>query len=331
LAELKQAALMLPNQSVLINALPMLEAQASSEIENIVTTADRMFQYADIAPLNIDSATKEALQYRSALFEGFKNLKTRPLNTNMAEKICTTIKGVDMSIRKTVGAALQNDKSGEIIYTPPEGETLLRDKMANWESFLHKDENLDVLIKMAISHYQFEAIHPFADGNGRTGRILNILYLIDGGLLDIPIIYLSRFIIKNKADYYQLLLNVTTKGEWENWIIFMLNAVQQTSSWTVKKVNAILKLMEATREYMQNEAPKIYSSELVDVLFNQPYCRIANLEKAKIAKRQTGALYLKQLANIGVLEERKVGRENIYINSRYIRLLKSEVNGFEAF
>jgi len=331
LAKLKQAALMLPNQSVLINTLPLLEAQASSEIENIITTTDRMFQFADKIPANIDPATKEALQYRTALYDGYINLKKHPLNTTTAEKICTTIKGVDMTVRKTPGTALQNDKTGEIIYTPPEGEALLRDKMANWETFLHSDEDLDALIKMAVSHYQFEAIHPFTDGNGRSGRILNILYLIDCGLLDIPILYLSRFIIQNKADYYQLLLNVTLRGEWTNWITFMLNAVQETSNWTCGKINAILKLMEATREFMRTETSKIYSSELVDVLFNQPYCRIANLEKAGIAKRQTGSVYLAQLVKIGVLVERKVGRDKIYINPRYIRLLTSDTNDFIPF
>ena len=236
-----------------------------------------------------------------------------------------------MTVRRTPGTALQNDKTGETIYTPPEGEALLRDKMANWENFLHSDTDLDALIKMAVSHYQFEAIHPFTDGNGRTGRVLNILYLIDRGLLVTPILYLSRFIIQNKADYYQLLLNVTLKEEWTDWIIFMLNAVQETSNWMCGKIKAILKLMEATRQFMRAEMPKIYSSELVDVLFNQPYCRIANLEKAGIAKRQTGSVYLAQLAKTGVLVERKIGREKIYINPRYMRLLTNDSNDFAPF
>ncbi len=331
LAELKQAALMLPDQSVLINTMPLLEAQASSEIENIVTPTDRLFQYADKVPANIDPATKEALQYRTALYEGYMNLKKRPLNTTTTEKICTTIKGANMTVRKTPGTALQNDKTGEIIYTPPEGETLLREKMANWENFLHSDTDLDTLIKMAVCHYQFEAIHPFTDGNGRTGRVLNILCLIDRGLLDTPILYLSRFIIQNKADYYQLLLNVTLKEEWTDWIIFMLNAVQETSNWMSGKIKTILKLMEATRQFMRAETPKIYSSELVDVLFNQPYCRIANFEKAGIAKRQTGSVYLAQLAKTGVLVERKIGREKIYVNPRYMRLLTNDSNDFAPF
>lgn len=331
LAQLKQVALMLPDQTVLTNTLPMLEAQASSEIENIVTTTDRLFQFADTNPANIDSATKEALQCRTALYEGYLNLKPRPLNTTTAEKICTIIKAVDMTIRRTPGTALQNDRTGETIYTQPEGEMLLRDMMANWEAFLHKEDDFDPLIKMAICHYQFEAIHPFTDGNGRTGRILNILYLIDRGLLDIPVLYLSRFIIENKSDYYRLLLEVTKKDEWTDWIIFMLNAVEETSRWTTGKINAILKLMDATREFIRAVLPKIYSSELIDVLFNQPYCRISNLSKAGIAKRQTGSIYLAKLANAGVLVERKVGREKVYTNPRYLRLLTSDAHSFAAF
>lgn len=331
LAKLKQAARLLPNQSVLINTLPLLEAQASSEIENIVTTTDRMFQFAENIPANIDPATKEALQYRMALYEGYLNIKTHPLNTTAAEKICSTIKGADMTVRRTPGTALQNDLTGEIIYTPPEGEPLIRDKLANWEVFLHDESDLDALIKMAISHYQFEAIHPFTDGNGRTGRVINILYLIDKKLLDIPILYLSRFVIQNKVDYYRLLLEVTTKGNWEEWVTFMLRAVQETSDWTVTKINSILELMEATRDFMRAKTPKIYSAELVEVLFNQPYCRISNLEKAGIAKRQTGSVYLGQLAKAGILIEKKVGRENIYINPRYLRLLTTEANDFKAF
>lgn len=331
LAELKQAALMLPNQAVLINTLPLLEAQASSEIENIVTTTDRMFQYADRETANIDPATKEALRYRTALYEGYKNLKRRPLSTTAAEKICTTIKGVDMTVRKTPGTALQNDLTGRIIYTPPENEALLRDKLANWEQFLHGDDDLDTLIKMAVGHYQFEAIHPFTDGNGRSGRVLNILYLIERGLLEIPILYLSRYIIQHKEDYYRLLLNVTGEGAWADWVIFMLDAVRETSNWTSGKIHAVLKLMEATREFMRAETPKIYSAELVDILFIQPYCRISNLEQAGIAKRQTASVYLNRLAEAGVLTRRKIGREKIFINPRYIRLLTADSNDFAQF
>lgn len=234
-----------------------------------------------------------------------------------------------MTIRNMSGTALQSDRTGAIIYTPPEGEALLRNKIANWESFLHHDDDLDTLAKMAIGHCQFEVIHPFTDCSGRTGRIFDILYLIDRGLLDIPILYLSRFIIQNKVEYYRLLLNVTVKQDWQNRIIFMLNAVEQTSRWISDKINAILKLMQGTRDFIRTYESKIYSTELVDVLYRQPYCRIYNLVEAGIAKRQTASVYLSKLAEVGVLLEHKVGREKIYTNPRYLRLLTGQVNGLE--
>lgn len=298
LAELRKAAEMLPNQSVLINSLPLLEAQASSEIENIVTTTDKLFQYANSnSETHIDPATKEALRYRTALREGFESIKSRPLNTVLAENLCSILHGVEMTVRKVPGTTLSNQASGEIIYTPPEGEALLRQKLHNWEVFLHDQNDIDPLIKMAIGHYQFEAIHPFTDGNGRTGRILNILYLIDRELLTIPVLYLSRYIIKHKKEYYQNLLNVTLKDDWESWIIYMLNAVANTSQWTCNKIKNIVGLMEETVDYVKTKQPKIYSRELVELLFVQPYCRISNVVDAGIVKRQTAAEYLQKLVS----------------------------------
>lgn len=333
LAELNKAAEMLPNQSVLINTLPLLEAQASSEIENIVTTTDKLFQYANhISETNTDPATKEALRYRTALKEAFEVIKSRPLNTVLAEQICSTLKAIDMTVRKVPGTALLNQATGEIIYTPPVGETLIREKLHNLEQFLHDDNNeIDPLIKMAVAHYQFEAIHPFTDGNGRTGRILNILYLIDQALLTIPILYLSRYIIQNKNEYYKYLLNVTLKEEWEPWIIYMLNAVENTSQWTCDKIKIIIQLMDEAREYVKNRLPKIYSRELVDLLFVQPYCRISNVVDAGIVKRQTAAEYLKKLASENILNEIEVGREKIYINPRFMEILLKENNSYASF
>lgn len=324
LAELRKAGEMLPNQSVLINSLPLLEAQASSEIENIVTTTDRLFHFASGQADKADPATKEALQYRTALFEGYLGLRNRPITTRTAETLCSAIKGVDMSIRQVPGTSLGNDRTGEIIYTPPVGEYILRDKLANWEHFIHSEDDIDPLIKMAIAHYQFEAIHPFTDGNGRTGRILNILYLIELELLEIPVLYLSRFIIQHKADYYRLLLGVTQKGDWEPWILYMLKAVEETAGWTCSKIDLIIKLMDETRDYIKTTTPQFYSYELSELLFTQPYCRIKNLVDAGIAKRQTAAVYLKQLAKVGVLNETKVGRENIYINPRFMSVLMTD-------
>ncbi|MDD1632367.1 MAG: Fic family protein, partial [Methylococcaceae bacterium] len=262
LAELKQAGELLPNQGLLINLLPLLEAQGSSEIENIVTTTDRLFQYAQ-EDSQADPMTKEALRYRTALRQGFEELVRKPLCTNTALEICSTIKSVQMDIRKVPGTTLSNQATREVIYTPPAGENIIRTLLSNWEAFLHADDTIDPLIKMAIAHYQFEAIHPFTDGNGRTGRILNILYLIEQELISLPILYLSRYIVQNKHDYYRLLLGVTTDQHWEDWIIFMLKAVQTTATWTTHKIAAVRQLIEQTTEYVQNQLPLIYRYELM--------------------------------------------------------------------
>ena len=330
LAELKQAAELIPNQGVLINTLPLLEAKDSSEIENIVTTTDKLFQHAQSESL-ADPATKEALRYRTALYSGFRSLAERPICTATAVEICRTTKGVDMDIRRTPGTQLINDRNGEVIYTPPEGEALLRDKLANWERFLHNETELDPLIRMAVGHYQFEAIHPFTDGNGRTGRILNILYLIQEGLLGLPILYLSRFIIANKNDYYARLLDVTRKDEWEPWILFMLQAVEETAQWTTAKIAAVRVLAEHTTTHVRERLPKIYSRELVDVIFEQPYSRIANLVEKDIAQRQAASRYLKDLAALGVLKEIQVGKEKLFIHPKLMQLLTRDSNEFASY
>ena len=332
LAELKQASEMLPNQFVLINTLPLLEAQASSEIENIVTTTDRLFQFANFGEHSADPATKEALRYRTALKDGVDSLSERPLSTSTAIKICSMIKHVNMEVRKVPGTSLTNQTTGETVYTPPSGEDVLCKKLKNWENFLHsQDDGLDPLVKMAIAHYQFEAIHPFTDGNGRTGRILNILYLIDQGLLNIPALYLSRYIIKNKNAYYSLLLNVTKEQDWESWVLYMLTAVEQTSRWTCNKISMILTLMSETQGHVRDHAEHIYSKELIDVIFTQPYCRISNVVDAGIAKRQTASQYLKKLSEIGVLEESQHGRDKVFINPRFMQLLSSEEDAYKPF
>jgi Fic family protein len=326
LAELKQAAELIPNSAVLVNALPLLEARASSEIENIVTTTDKLFEYADIAEDRADAATKEALRYRSALYEGTKMVQRGMLTTDMALQICSTIKGIELDIRDDSGTTLKNRMTGEVIYTPPIGQKLLQAKLDNWANFMHRNTELDPLVRLAIQHYQFEAIHPFADGNGRTGRILNILFLVEHGLLDSPILYLSRYIIRNKAAYYRLLQAVTKDQSWEPWIMFILDGVEETCTWTTDKIKAIRELMEHTGSFVQNRLPKIYTWELVELLFKQPYCRIGNLVDAGIAKRQTASVYLNQLCEIGILKEIKSGRENLFVHPKYIELLTGEEN-----
>ena len=331
LAELKQLGESLPNPTVLINAIPLLEAQASSEIENIVTTSDRLFRFAETGNHQLDPATKEALRYRTALHHGYRRLTQRPLNTNLAVEVCGIIKDVGLDIRRTPGTQLVNDRTGEIIYTPPEGEALLRKKLANWEAFLHADDDVDPLVRMAAGHYQFEAIHPFTDGNGRTGRVLNLLYLVERGLLNQPTLYLSGHINRSKRDYYRLLLDVTTAERWVDWTLYMLEAIRETSVWTSNKVRAAQALLEHTVQHVQRQAGNIYTRELVEQLFVQPYCRIPNLVDNGIAKRQTASVYLKQLCDIDVLEEHKVGREKLFLHPKFLALLTRDSNEFDPY
>ena len=262
LAALKEAATLIPNQDVLINSIPLREAKDSSAIENIVTTNDKLFRFANMDADLADPATAETLRYRTALLKGYESIRERPLCTNTAIEICRAIKNTDLDIRKTTGTHLHNETNKQIIYTPPEGEAILREKMANWERFLHNEKDIDPLVRMAVAHYQFEAIHPFPDGNGRTGRILNILFLIDQGLIDLPIIYLSRFINDKRSEYYRLLLEVTTKQNWEPWILYMLDAIEETAEWTYQKIWAIKRLMDATVRHVKPMASRDDSAEL---------------------------------------------------------------------
>lgn len=330
LAGLRQATELIPNPSMLINTLPILEAQASTEIENIVTTADALFRHLH-GEGPTDAATREALRYREALLEAFTSMKTRPLSTRTAESICTRIRGVEMGVRKVPGTALANVATSEVIYTPPEGEDLLRNLMANWERFVHDDSSLDPLVRMAVAHYQFEAIHPFTDGNGRTGRVLNSLFLVQKGLLGLPILYLSRYIIDHKPDYLRLLLQVTRDDEWEPWLLYLLRGVEETAEWTVAKIAAIRELASHTSDYVRRALPKIYSRELVDVIFEQPYCRIGYVVAAGVAQRQAAARYLKALVTIGVLREEVAGRQKLFVHPKLLKLLTEEGSELERY
>ncbi|MEA5444669.1 Fic family protein [Gammaproteobacteria bacterium AB-CW1] len=330
LAELRQAGELLPDQGLLVNLLPMLEARDSSEIENIFTTTEKLFRHAR-HERGADPATREALRYRKALEEGCRLLDSRPVCTAMAVELCSLIQDRPMEIRRLPGTVIDDAARDEVIYTPPEGEDRIRELLANWETFVHGEDDLDPLIRMAVSHYQFEATHPFMDGNGRTGRLLNVLMLMERGLLTLPILYLSRYIVKNKADYYRLLLGVTRDGAWEEWILFMLNGVEQVSTWTCDKVAAIRALMDDTSAYVRQQLPRIYSHELMQVIFEQPYCRISSLVERDIAKRQTASVYLKDLASIGVLKEEKAGKEKLFVNPKLMRLMSQESHEFEAW
>ncbi len=323
LAELKGKAGIIPNQRILINSLILREAKASSEIENVITTNDKLYEAFSASDKNYDPQTKEVLRYRQALWAGFNQLKERPLSTTLFIDIVQTIKRNKSGIRNTPGTVIANPNSGRIIYTPPAGEKLIKDLLGNLETFIHENNNdLDPLIKMAIIHYQFEAIHPFDDGNGRTGRIINILYLVLEELLTLPVLYLSDYIIAHKLEYYRLLKKVTKEQDWESWILFMLEAVEKTADETTSKIEAINDLLQETIQEAKAKLPdRVYSKELIELLFEQPYCKIKFLVDKGIAKRQTAGDYLNELESTGILKSKKSGREKLYLNKALYDLL----------
>jgi len=326
LAELKGIANIIPNQNILINSIILQEAQSSSQIENVVTTNDKLYMAFSSNKGNIDPQTKEVLKYRQALWEGYERLKKRPVfSTNLFIDIFQTIKQTQEEIRSTSGTRIA-DSRGNIVYTPPEGENVIRKKLEQLEKFIYDESHdIDPLIKLALIHYQFEAIHPFTDGNGRTGRILNVLYLIYKNLLDLPILYLSKYIIENKSKYYQLLRNVTYKEDWEIWIIYILDAVKNTSIDTINKIINIKRELDKTIETAKSKLPShVYSKELIELIFEQPYCKIQFLVRKNIAKRQTASQYLKELVKIGIMKEEKLGKEKLYLNKKLYNILKED-------
>jgi Fic family protein len=319
-AALDQAARRMPNPAVLLNTIPILEAQASSEIENIVTTTDELFRFAQDETGLAAPETKETLRYRTALFAALRSIQARPLSVTTATEVCSIVQGRQMGVRNLPGTIIANPATRRAIYTPPQGESVIREKLANWADFVHGSDEMDPLVRMAVAHYQFEAIHPFADGNGRTGRILNILLMVDAGVLASPILYLSRFIIAHKDDYYRLLLDVTQNGAWEPWVLFMLSAVEATARTTLSKIDAIQDLQAAVREQVRSTSAGA-NSDLIDVLFEQPYARIANVIERCGVSRPTAAKWLNELVGAGLLHDVKVGRERLFINYRFLDIL----------
>jgi Fic family protein len=318
-AALDQAARLLPNPRILLNAATILEAQASSEIENIVTTADNLFKYAQSQETD-NQATKEAFRYRSALFEGAQAIAQRRLTAGTAARVCTRIMDREMSIRKLPGTRVANPSTGQVVYSPPEGESVIADKLANWEKFIHADDDLDPLVRMAVAHYQFEAIHPFHDGNGRTGRIINILMLIQAGLINEPILYPSRYITRTKNDYYQMLSDVTSEDGWESWILYMLVAVERTATSTLKKVATI----RETQAQIHEEARTTRGGRNADflaVLFEQPYSRISTVMDRCGISRPTAASWLNESVSAGILSDIKLGRDRLFVNDRFLDVL----------
>jgi Fic family protein len=334
LAELRLAGHLLPDETVLITAIPTLEARASSEIENIVTTNDSLFREASLGGGDrgtIDPAAKEALRYRSALHNGFETLAQRPITTRLATDICRMVTGTDLDVRSTPGTALKNVLTGQIIYTPPEGANVIRDLLADWERYINDESDIDPLIRMAVQHYQFEAIHPFGDGNGRTGRILNLLFLVQSGLLERPTLYLSRYILRTRTEYYAHLTEVTRNATWQGWVLYLLTGVEETARWTNKKVRAVRALMEDTARHIRETKPRLYTRELVELIFSQPYCRIENAIQAGLGNRVTVAGYFKQLVELGVLVEERAWRDKVFINRKYLDLLSSDTHDFAPY
>ncbi|MEX0723916.1 MAG: Fic/DOC family N-terminal domain-containing protein [Gracilimonas sp.] len=324
LAELKGKAESLPNPSILINSIVAQEAKASSEIENIITTNDKLFMALSANDKQVDPQTKEVLRYRQALWQGVSNMQKKDFGPELFIKLMQTIKESEAGIREDSGTVIANPRTRKIIYWPPEGRELIHDLLENLAAYIQAKDDTDPLIKMAVMHYQFEAIHPFEDGNGRTGRILNILYLIRQQLLHQPVLYLSDHIIAHKSDYYRLLREVTENEAWEAWVLFMMEAVKVTSEKTMRRIESIQQLLDETIQEAKATLPdRVYSKELIELLFEQPYCKVKFLVERDLAKRQTAAEYLKELESAGFLKSKQVGREMLYLNVRLYNLLSS--------
>ena len=323
LGELKGIAQTMPNQAMLVNAVVLQEAKDSSEIENIITTQDELYK-ALSTKMQQGGQVKEVINYRKAIFAGYELLKEQGfLRLRDIEFLQKTIVENNAGVRSMAGTVLKNDKNGEVVYTPLQEKDEILDLLSNFlESFNQIEEDFPPLINLAILHYQFESIHPFYDGNGRTGRILNILYLIINDLLDIPILYLSSYINESKSEYYRLLNNVNKTDQWEDYILYILRAIETTSNRTISKINLITTLLTETIKTVQNNEPKIYRKELIELLFEQPYSKIDYVVDKMGVERKAASRYLKKMEEIGIIKSQKVGREIIYVNEKLIEILK---------
>lgn len=325
LGEMKGRATAIPNQGILIDTLALQEAKASSEIENIVTTQDELFQ-ASLFPDGVSSpAAKEVAYYRDALRSGFARMQREQnlLTNNNIVEMFQVLKRTTETFRSRPGTALRSEAGGKLVYVPPQSTTEIAAHMNGLEAFVNDDSrsDLDPLIKMALIHHQFESIHPFSDGNGRVGRIINVLYLVRSGLLDIPVLYLSRYITTHKSEYYRLLQQVRDEGEWEDWIVYMLEAVSVTSRQTLELIDGIAILMADYKKRLREHPQLRYSQDLLNSLFRHPYTRIEFVQKELGVSRQTASRYLEQLAGSGFVEKHHEGRNNYYINSPLVGLL----------
>jgi Fic family protein len=322
LAQLNGLLTNLPNPTLFLDTIHLQEAKASSEIENIITTNDDLYKTLVADKKFGNPATKEVINYKEALWNGLQQIETRPfISTNLCVEIVQSIKKNTAGIRTTPGTALKNT-NGETIYTPPTGEAVIREKLHNLETFINGEDAIDPLIKMALMHYQFEAIHPFSDGNGRTGRILLLLYLKIEKLLDTPAIYLSEYIIKNKADYYTKLRMVTENNDWEGWILYMLEMVEYTAKKGLERLRNVTSLMEQMATEIKETLPKVYTKELIEILFRLPYTKRQFLIDAKLGTPKTVGNYLMELEKSGFLISEKVGKEKLYLNHKLMAILE---------
>lgn len=323
LAQLNGAIRNLPNPSLFLDTLHLQEAKASSEIENIITTNDDLYQ-AVVADKKFDNpATKEVISYKEAIWLGFSRLEQQPfITTNLCIELVQCIKQNTSGIRTTPGTTLSNTL-GKVIYTPPSGEQVIREKLANLETFINENDSIDPLIKMAVSHYQFEAIHPFSDGNGRTGRILLLLQLKLEKLLDVPALFLSEYIIEHKEMYYEGLRTVTENNDWSKFILYMLDMVETTAIRGLERLESIIQLMETTGQEIRERLPKVYSKDLVEVLFKLPYTKRQYLIDIDLGTPKTVGNYLRALEEEGFLKSVRVGKEKLYLNQALMNILEN--------
>lgn len=327
LAELKGVITSIPSENILIETLSLQEARESSAIENIISTFDEVYQSSLFVNQFASPAAKEVHQYAEALKTGFTLIKKQGLLSNkFILQMHQIIEGNDAGYRKLPGTKLLNDRTGEVIYTPPQERSTIVDLMNNLEQFINDDAMMDAdpLVKMAIIHHQFESIHPFYDGNGRIGRIINILYLVQKNLLHLPVLYLSRYIIQNKADYYRLLQKVRETGEWEEWILYMLTGVEKTASESIVLISSLKSLMQQYKQTIRTELPKLYSQDLLNNLFKYPYTKIEFIEKDLSVSRSTAIRYLEALVEKQLLKKQKIGRDNFYVNEPLFSLLSGK-------
>ena len=321
LAELKGIAKTMPNQNILINAIMINEAKASSEIENIVTSHDEIYE-AMIKPNNSNPYAKEVVDYRGAIWVGYKNLEENGyISLELIKKVQEKIEHNNAGIRSTLGTVIKNTKTDEIFYTPPQTREEILDYMNNLLNYINISDDVDPLIKLALVHYQFESIHPFYDGNGRTGRILNILYLIKENLLETPILYLSKYIINTKNEYYRLFQETRETNNYEKWIIYILKGIEETAIGTIKIINAISEEMLKVK-YELRDNTKIYSKELLEAMFYEFYTKTSYVEKLLGVSERTALRYLNTLVDKGFLVSERVGRERIYKNQRLFDIIK---------